>query len=131
MQDQDAGARGDFLTAAKLQSELITMSGLSLKCPWSEQEGRLFLMPEMCREVGVQIRPSSTLLQEAAAGWKQHAKIDEIMPNQSSGCSPGLKGDAWQVDVMPASLGRLLRAETMGDRGSRSEGLLPPWGYQS
>lgn len=41
MQHQDAGAREDLLTTAKLQSKLITTNGLSLKCPWSEQEGRL------------------------------------------------------------------------------------------
>lgn len=52
MQHQDVGARGDFLTAAKLQSELIAMRGLSLKCPWSEEEGSLSLMPKMCGKLG-------------------------------------------------------------------------------
>jgi len=90
-----------------------------------------FLMPDMCREAGVWIQPSPSLLQAAAAGWKRSAKLDEIMPNQSAGCSPGLKRDAWQANTTPASSGRLWRAEPMGDGGSGSEGLLPPWGCPS
>lgn len=80
MQHQDDGARGDFLTAAKLQSELIATSGLSLKCPWSEQKGK----PSWCKEAGLQIQPPPSLLQADVAGWKNWGKVNEIMPKQST-----------------------------------------------
>lgn len=87
MQHQDARARGDLLTAARLQSEQSTTSGLPLKCPWSEQEG-------CCPGAGSWDADPAFFLCDTA-GRKHGAKGDE----------PGLKGSAGCVDVTLTSSG--------------------------